>query len=452
MDQQKNEAFSIILYSFTVLFVIAGIYVAWQYISNGDSFGFEIEWRFWKSPILFPALSFIGFFLQFIDWQHTSFREGWVVKDSWGNEKFVENNDIMSVLFGSCIVPLLMHFIFIPCMYGALLYYVIIIPLALLNALIPYLAAAAAIGVAALYYFMSRNMDEGSHPLLKLLGATILSAGLLVLIYLPTTGIISKSTPVVEEVQPAGPVAIGTAEVTAKVANLRIGPGTNYDYYTSSDGTKVQVTCGNQVEVVEDQGEWFKILVDGTNTAYIKKTLCKEFVPYSVQMDDEIVEEPVVTEVTEGPEVVEPIDEVMDELVANEVEEKSETEKSEQATTVDETPAPVASSEEGRIYDIVEENASFPGGDEYCYKWLAEHIQYPAIAAEQGIQGRVFVQFVVNTDGSIVDVKVVRSPDPSLSKEAIRVVQSMPKWKPARKDNQPVRSRFSLPIMFRFNN
>ncbi len=106
-------------------------------------------------------------------------------------------------------------------------------------------------------------------------------------------------------------------------------------------------------------------------------------------------------------------------------------------------------SDDDRIFEVVEENAQFPGGDDACYKWLSDNIKYPAIAQEQGIQGRVFVQFVVNKDGTIVDVKVLRSPDPSLSKEAERVVKLMPKWKPARQGNKPVRSRFNLPVMFR---
>ena len=92
------------------------------------------------------------------------------------------------------------------------------------------------------------------------------------------------------------------------------------------------------------------------------------------------------------------------------------------------------------------------GGDEACMKWLAEHLKYPSICQEQGVQGRVFVSFVVNKDGSIVDVEIKRSPDPNLSKEAERVVKSMPKWKPARQGNRTVRSRFNLPVMFRLNN
>lgn len=105
--------------------------------------------------------------------------------------------------------------------------------------------------------------------------------------------------------------------------------------------------------------------------------------------------------------------------------------------------------DEDRIFDIVEENPEFPGGMEECLKWLSEHIKYPSICQEQGVQGRVMVSFVVNKDGSIVDVKVVRSPDPYLSKEAERVVAMMPRWKPGRQRGKPVRVKFVLPVLFR---
>ena len=82
---------------------------------------------------------------------------------------------------------------------------------------------------------------------------------------------------------------------------------------------------------------------------------------------------------------------------------------------------------------------------------LHEHIKYPQICIEQNVQGRVQVAFVVNRDGSIVDVKVMRSPDPNLSKEAERVVKLMPKWKPAKQGNKTVRSRFNLPVNFRLS-
>ena len=108
-------------------------------------------------------------------------------------------------------------------------------------------------------------------------------------------------------------------------------------------------------------------------------------------------------------------------------------------------------SKDNKIYEVVEKNATFPGGDAACYNWIAQHIQYPALAQEQGIQGRVFVQFVVNTDGTLDDVKAVRSPDPSLAEEAVRVVKSMPRWNPATQNSKAVRSRFNIPIMFRLS-
>lgn len=120
---------------------------------------------------------------------------------------------------------------------------------------------------------------------------------------------------------------------------------------------------------------------------------------------------------------------------------KAEEHKAEEARIKD--------AEAKKIYEVVEENAQFPGGDTECNKWLSEHIQYPASAQEQGIQGRVILEFVVETDGSLSDIKVNRSPDPSLSQEAVRIVKMMPKWKPAHQNDKAVRSRFTLPIMFR---
>lgn len=107
--------------------------------------------------------------------------------------------------------------------------------------------------------------------------------------------------------------------------------------------------------------------------------------------------------------------------------------------------------EDDRIYDQVEENAQFPGGDSALYSWLSRNIQFPVGCQKEGVQGRVIVSFVVNKDGSIVDEEIVRSPDKRLSQEALRVVRLMPKWKPAQLGNKTVRSRFRLPIMFRMN-
>lgn len=112
-------------------------------------------------------------------------------------------------------------------------------------------------------------------------------------------------------------------------------------------------------------------------------------------------------------------------------------------------PAKFKAKEEAEIiYDTPEEAAQFPGN---VYEWLARQIQYPSVCAEKNIQGRVTVEFVINTDGSIVEEKVLRSPDENLSNEALRVVRRMPKWKPARQKNKFVRMRYKLPIMFQLN-
>ena len=102
------------------------------------------------------------------------------------------------------------------------------------------------------------------------------------------------------------------------------------------------------------------------------------------------------------------------------------------------------------IFQIVEDVPTFPFGD--VSKWIAKNVKYPQIAAENNIQGKVFMNFVLEKDGSITDVKVLRGVDPALDKEAIRVIKSMPKWKPGKQRGKPVRVSFNLPITFTLTN
>ena len=102
------------------------------------------------------------------------------------------------------------------------------------------------------------------------------------------------------------------------------------------------------------------------------------------------------------------------------------------------------------IFYVVESMPEFPGGTQAMYKYIGENLKYPVIAQENGIQGRVVCQFTVNKDGSLVDIEVVRSAgDASLDKEAVRVIKSMPKWKPGKHRNPPVRVKFTLPVNFK---
>ena len=102
-----------------------------------------------------------------------------------------------------------------------------------------------------------------------------------------------------------------------------------------------------------------------------------------------------------------------------------------------------------KVFDVVEEMPHFPGGAAALQAFLSSHTKYPVVAQENGVQGRVIVSFVVERDGSITDVKVVRSVDPSLDREASRVVRSMPRWSPGKQNGSAVRVKYTVPVVFR---
>jgi protein TonB len=102
-----------------------------------------------------------------------------------------------------------------------------------------------------------------------------------------------------------------------------------------------------------------------------------------------------------------------------------------------------------KVFTSVEQMPQFPGGDAALMKYLSSHIQYPAMAAENNVQGKVILQFVVEKDGKVGEVKVARSVDKDLDREAIRVVKSLPKFTPGRQNGQPVRVWYTLPVTFK---
>ena len=114
------------------------------------------------------------------------------------------------------------------------------------------------------------------------------------------------------------------------------------------------------------------------------------------------------------------------------------------------TPPPAPKEEvANKVFDVVEEMPSFPGGNGALMSYLSSNVKYPVVAQENGVQGRVQISFVVEKDGSISDVRVARSVDPSLDKEAMRVVKSMPRWNPGRQNGQNVRVKYTVPVLFR---
>ena len=151
-----------------------------------------------------------------------------------------------------------------------------------------------------------------------------------------------------------------------------------------------------------------------------------------------------------APVEVEVLNVVEDDVEVEEIQINTEDDKDVEVVIAPPVEAPAEEEEEEVIFVVVESMPEIPGGQQALFKYLADNVKYPVIAQENGIQGRVICQFVVNKDGSIVDVVAVRSSgEPSLDKEAIRVIQSMPKWKPGKQRGKPVRVKYTVPVNFR---
>ena len=110
------------------------------------------------------------------------------------------------------------------------------------------------------------------------------------------------------------------------------------------------------------------------------------------------------------------------------------------------TQAPVA---EEKVFDMVEQMPTFPGGQAELMKYISTHMKYPVVAQENGVQGRVICQFVVGRDGKVRDVTVLKTLDPYCDKEAVRVILSMPNWIPGKQNGQAVAVKYTVPIVFR---
>lgn len=171
----------------------------------------------------------------------------------------------------------------------------------------------------------------------------------------------------------------------------------------------------------------------------------EEIIPITRQQEITPPPPPEPPKATEVLNIVEDDVEIEDELEIEDTEADAST--AVQIVEIEEE----AEEEEAQVFFIVENMPEFPGGDLELRKHIAQNVQYPEIAKENGIQGRVFVQFVVNQKGEIEQVKVVRGVDPALDKEAVRVISSLPKWKPGSQRGKPVRVSFTVPINFQLN-
>jgi protein TonB len=171
----------------------------------------------------------------------------------------------------------------------------------------------------------------------------------------------------------------------------------------------------------------------------------EEIIPITRQQEIKPPPPPEPPKATEVLNIVEDDVEIEDELEIEDTEADAETAveivEFEEEEEVD----------EAQFFFIVENMPEFPGGNLELRKYIAQNVNYPDIARENGIQGRVFVQFVVNTKGKVEKVKVVRGVDPALDREAIRVISNLPSWKPGSQRGKAVKVSFTVPINFQLN-
>ncbi|WP_462318924.1 energy transducer TonB, partial [Marinilabilia sp.] len=168
----------------------------------------------------------------------------------------------------------------------------------------------------------------------------------------------------------------------------------------------------------------------------------EEIIPITRQEEVKPPPPPPPPKVTDVLNIVEDDVELEEELIIEDTEATEDTEVDFSDIQTEEEV------EESPVFFIVEDMPEFPGGDAALHKYLATSVEYPVIAQENGIQGRVYVKFVINTDGSVTDVQIARGVDPSLDKEALRVVRDMPKWKPGKQRGKAVRVSYTVPINF----
>lgn len=201
----------------------------------------------------------------------------------------------------------------------------------------------------------------------------------------------------------------------------------------------------------------FGVLFVALEWAQKDVTIYEEALREEVEIDEEMVEVTFREETPPPPPPEAPAPEtVLSDVI--EIKENTEDVQTVDFSTEDdgkavEIQAPIAApeeeAEEQKIFVVVEKMPEFPGGEDAMRRYLARNIRYPLIAQENGIQGRVICQFVVNSDGKIVDVQVVRGVEASLDEEAIRVIKSMPNWTPGKQGGKNVRVKYTLPIRFK---
>ena len=174
----------------------------------------------------------------------------------------------------------------------------------------------------------------------------------------------------------------------------------------------------------------------------------EEIIPITQQMMKPPPPPPPAPKLTDLIDIVEDDTDIDEELEIQDAEDDSANQDAPDLTDIGDYDG--EATDEQDVFVVVENMPTFPGGN--VQRWIAKNVKYPVIAMENGVQGKVYIQFVIEKDGSISDVKVIRGVDSSLDREAMRVVKAMPKWKPGKQRNKPVRVSYTLPINFQLSN
>ena len=194
--------------------------------------------------------------------------------------------------------------------------------------------------------------------------------------------------------------------------------------------------------------EWTQREVEDNSELFMARdvSLNEEMVPITLPEKKTVPPPPAAVTKAEIIEIVEDDADIEEDIMAS-TEDQSEWVDLTEYDVVEVEPEP----EEEAPFMVVEDMPEFPGGTAALLEYLRKNIKYPAICRENNIQGRVIVSFVVNKDGAIVEPEVVKSVNPSLDKEAVRVISNMPPWKPGKQRGKPVRVKYTVPVNFRLN-
>ena len=194
--------------------------------------------------------------------------------------------------------------------------------------------------------------------------------------------------------------------------------------------------------------EWTQREVEDNSELYTAKDISinEEMIPITLPEKKTVPPPPAAVTKADIIEIVEDDADIEEDIMAS-TEDNVEWVDLDDYDVVEVEPEP----EEEEIFMVVEDQPEFPGGTAALLEYLRKNIKYPAICRENNIQGRVLVTFIVNKDGAIVEPEVVKSVNPSLDKEALRVISTMPNWKPGSQRGKPVRVKYTVPVNFRLN-